>query len=181
MGKNIYKSQLTPRFTNRRTRRRRTAPPAFKVVHLSERCYRLSFSDQVLKAARECRGAFEDLLANLAERLRVGSPLLAIFGPSGRLYETTSDRACGTALTRLYSLHVITGGEMLAVDDTRSTAAEIGSFLGVPLRVQGLTIGALCVVDDQPRAWLAEERSNLQELASALASLIEARLTLTLP
>lgn len=182
MGKRISKSLLAPRFTNSRIRRRRATPPGFKVVHLSERSYRLSFSDQVLNAARDCRrpsDTFESRMSDLAERLGVRPPLLAMFGPSGRLYETSSDGGSGTALTRLYCWNIITGGEMLTVDDTETIAPEIGSFLGVPVRVEGRTIGALCVVDGQPRIWLGEERSHLQELASALALRIEARLIVT--
>jgi CheY-like chemotaxis protein len=52
---------------------------------------------------------------------------------------------------------------------------EHGFFAGVPLRVDGIAVGALCVVDEQPQALNAEDFSVMQILGRRVSSLLSGR------
>lgn len=44
-------------------------------------------------------------------------------------------------------------------------AGMVGAYLGVPLVVRGVLVGALCVFDDAPRSWSEEDVRLLEQLA----------------
>ena len=79
--------------------------------------------------------------------------------------------------------YVALSGRPLAISDMRLDArfaqhaeeASPGllSYLGVPLRVRGRSIGAVCVLDDTSRDWLPDEIDTLHELAEAAGKWIE--------
>lgn len=168
--------QIRGRITNSRIRRRRTSTPP------SEGCYKLTFTERVLAAARTCQrtsAQFEEQLQATAIQLRAQSPLLALYGPSGRLYETAPEPSTRSPLTHLYCLQIITSGQTLAIDDTGETRSGIGAFLGVPVRIQGRNVGALCVVDARARRWELEELRCWRELATLVETRIESALTLS--
>lgn len=50
----------------------------------------------------------------------------------------------------------------------------IRSYLGMPIKVDGTTVGSLCVIDTKPRQFSEKDRDNLNRLAS----LVNSRLTL---
>lgn len=49
-----------------------------------------------------------------------------------------------------------------------TTEQDIGSYLGVPVTFAGFVLGALCVWDNKPRKWTAQEESWLIALADEL-------------
>jgi len=78
---------------------------------------------------------------------------------------------------------VVADGAPLVVDDARTTerlkehraVRELGvvSYLGVPLRAAGHVLGALCVIDGEPRVWSVAELDLLGGLAAAVAGEME--------
>lgn len=64
-----------------------------------------------------------------------------------------------------------------AFPDIRDTANQPArAYAGVPLMVEGLALGTLCVYDTAPRQWLASEQAALADLALAIAALLESQL-----
>jgi GAF domain-containing protein len=55
---------------------------------------------------------------------------------------------------------------------------DVVAYLGVPLLVAGEAIGALCVIDDKPRAWSSADVELLRDLAESVVSEIELRVAL---
>ncbi|QNN51581.1 GAF domain-containing SpoIIE family protein phosphatase [Nocardioides mesophilus] len=54
------------------------------------------------------------------------------------------------------------------------TSGSVGAYLGVPLRDdEDRVIGALCVFDPEPRAWLEDQVAVLEELAPAVVAELE--------
>ena len=93
-----------------------------------------------------------------------------------------------TPLTHSFCQHVTTGRARLVVEDSRETprlagnlaSAELSAiaYAGVPLMVEGEAIGALCVIDDKPRAWTEKDLRLLEDLAESIVSEIDLRLSL---
>ena len=82
--------------------------------------------------------------------------------------------------------HLMLADGALVINDTRSdeiyqrvpTAESMGiaAYLGIPLRVNGVIIGALCVVDFKPRHWNAGDIANMHDLAAVALREIETRI-----
>ena len=124
-----------------------------------------------------------DRLAKLAARV-LGAPIClvslvederqffkAVFGLAGK---AAVERQ--TPRSHSFCQHVVTSGAPLVVEDApshplvRSNPAirDLGvmAYLGAPLRSpDGLVLGALCVIDTQPRRWLPRDVELLQEFA----------------
>ncbi|HSJ03074.1 MAG: ATP-binding protein [Verrucomicrobium sp.] len=90
-----------------------------------------------------------------------------------------------TPLTHSICQYVVQDGQTLVIHDVRHepwhaenlacTDLKVRSYLGVPLiNDQGLTIGSLCALDDQPREWT---RTNEQVLTS-LAAMVMTEISL---
>lgn len=84
-------------------------------------------------------------------------------------------------LTHSFSRHVVAAGEMLAVPDVRDDPRmrdnpmiqEIGAiaYAGAPITdPDGLIVGALCAIDQEPRNWTPSEIDLLSELAEVCSS-----------
>ncbi|MGE3771285.1 MAG: PAS domain-containing protein [Gammaproteobacteria bacterium] len=79
--------------------------------------------------------------------------------------------------------YVAVTGRPLAVPDLREdprfrqhaldSTPHLAAYLGVPLKVCGQSIGAVCVMHDTVREWTAAEIELLSELADAVGKLIE--------
>ncbi|MBD0320248.1 MAG: GAF domain-containing protein, partial [Gemmatimonadetes bacterium] len=91
-----------------------------------------------------------------------------------------------TPLTHSICQHVVAAREPLVVVDAREHALlrdnlairDLGvvAYAGVPLITSaGVEIGALCVIDREPRAWAAGEVALLRDLAATAVTLIETR------
>jgi GAF domain-containing protein len=82
--------------------------------------------------------------------------------------------------------HVVLGDAPLVVEDgphderVASTLAvtemEVVAYLGVPLRSpEGLALGTICAVDDEPRLWQERDIAVLQDVADAVSQAIALR------
>ncbi len=84
---------------------------------------------------------------------------------------------------RVSCAYVAVTGKPLVIEDlredphfgehAREAMPNLAAYLGVPIFVRGYSIGTLCVMDDEPRAWRPEEVRLLSELAGAIGRLIE--------
>jgi signal transduction histidine kinase len=71
--------------------------------------------------------------------------------------------------------HTLDRDVVLVIEDTHAQPAwravptvdtlGVRAYVGMPLRLDGETIGSFCVVDQQPRRWSAEELGMLEQLA----------------
>ena len=94
-----------------------------------------------------------------------------------------------TPLDSSYCKHPVADGSQLCVDDSWqdeilvANGATLGigvrAYLGSPFSAGGSPIGALCVIDQQPRAWTDDDRQIIDDLAMAVATDIELRLRAT--
>jgi PAS domain S-box-containing protein len=86
-----------------------------------------------------------------------------------------------TPLTHSYCRHTVASGHTLAIRDARlhplvahnPAVAEYDAiaYLGAPLRTaEGHVLGTLCVVDNRPRAWSAEQAETLEALAASVST-----------
>ncbi|MEU8656193.1 GAF domain-containing SpoIIE family protein phosphatase [Actinoplanes philippinensis] len=84
-------------------------------------------------------------------------------------------------LTHSFSRHVVIAGEMQVVPDVRDdprmcdnpVIGEIGAiaYLGAPITdPDGLIVGALCAIDQEPRTWTPSEIALIAELAEVCSS-----------
>ncbi|WNM24687.1 ATP-binding protein [Demequina capsici] len=72
------------------------------------------------------------------------------------------------AVAAEWSVRTLEGVSPVGIDDARAdgaTAQRVGAYLGVPLILNGETVGVLAVVTAGPRAWDAEDRARLVSLA----------------
>ena len=90
-----------------------------------------------------------------------------------------------TPLSHSFCQHAVAAKRPLIVDDAREEPAlrdnpairdlNVIAYAGIPLiRSDGEALGTLCVIDDKPRHWRAEETSLLQEIANTVVAQIEA-------
>ena len=88
------------------------------------------------------------------------------------------------SLEASYCQHVVRTGEPLVIDDARThplvrdnratTESGVVAYAGVPVVLpDGAVAGSLCVVDFVPRAWTAEDRALLEDLAASVAAQLQ--------
>ena len=93
-------------------------------------------------------------------------------------------------LTHSLCKYTLAAGGPLIVDDVRQDSQfseclgvkEIGAvaYAGIPLTIAGQILGAFCVLDTSPRHWTRDEVDILQDLAAAVMTEVELRVTRTL-
>jgi diguanylate cyclase (GGDEF)-like protein len=93
-----------------------------------------------------------------------------------------------TPLEASYCKHVIADDMQLSVDDSladevlaangATSSLNVRAYLGSPVAAGGARLGALCVLDTEPRAWSDQQRRIISDLSSAVATDIELRLQL---
>jgi GAF domain-containing protein len=90
-----------------------------------------------------------------------------------------------TPLSHSFCQHAIAARRPLIVDDARKHPAlrdnlairemDVIAYAGIPLIGEdGQAVGTLCVTDNKPRHWSADETALLEEVASAVVAQIEA-------
>ncbi len=95
-------------------------------------------------------------------------------GSSGRRFEDVHrDR------TQSWCQNVVALADTLAIDDGKqhvlvmntdvAQSGEVVSYLGAPIRVDGIPVGALCVFDPQFREWTESEVARLEQLAGVVS------------
>ena len=92
-----------------------------------------------------------------------------------------------TPLDFSFCRHTVALGTPLIIRDTRRddrvsslrpvTEFGVQAYAGVPLLVDGFAIGTLCVMDMRPRTWSDEQVAMLVDLAAAVMTEIQLRLT----
>ena len=90
-----------------------------------------------------------------------------------------------TPLESSYCKHPVADGTQLCVEDSwrdeilvkNGATSRLGvrAYLGSPFSAEDSPIGALCVIDHQPRAWTADDRQIIEDLATAVSTDIELR------
>ena len=89
-----------------------------------------------------------------------------------------------TPLSHSFCQHAVASRRPLIVDDAREDPVlkdnlairdlNVIAYAGIPLiGSDGEALGTLCVIDDKPRHWRAEETSLLQEIANTVVAQIE--------
>jgi hypothetical protein len=89
-----------------------------------------------------------------------------------------------TPLSHSFCRHALDASEPLVIDDARVHPLvrenlairdlDVIAYAGIPLITpSGHTLGSLCVIDHQPRAWTAEQIDTLAVLAASVVSEIE--------
>ncbi|MBB2941317.1 PAS domain S-box-containing protein [Actinoplanes lutulentus] len=88
-----------------------------------------------------------------------------------------------TPLSHSFCQHVVDDDAPLVVSDARLVdrlkdnlaIGDIGviAYAGMPIRVDGQTLGSFCAIDGQPRDWSDEDLAVLEDLAAAVATEIE--------
>ncbi|MFJ3823232.1 SpoIIE family protein phosphatase [Streptomyces nodosus] len=106
-----------------------------------------------------------------------------IWGGTGRAVPLHGEQEL---LDRGFCAEVVTSGRPLVIDDIQDDSAHradpafaatgLRACLGVPLFLQELPIGALCVIDTRPRQWNTEQRRALEQLGASVMSEIQLRL-----
>ncbi len=144
---------------------------------------------------REAEGAF-DRITGLARRLLgVSTATVTLLDDQWQHFNSAVPR--DTPLTRAGAMpasgsfcqHVVATGERLLVQDARTNllvrdspaiaGQDVIAYAGAPLTTsEGHVLGALCAVEDEPRAWHESEVELLRELAALAATEIDYRLGL---
>ncbi|BAL86987.1 putative multi-sensor signal transduction histidine kinase [Actinoplanes missouriensis 431] len=126
-------------------------------------------------------------LTRLASRL-VGSPTALVslvlddrqvFASQIGLPEPWAERG-QTPLSHSFCRHVVDDDRPLVVSDARLNdrlkdnlaIPEIGviAYAGMPIRVDGRTLGSFCAIDGQPREWSPDDLAVLEDLAAAVST-----------
>lgn len=77
--------------------------------------------------------------------------------------------------------YVVGSGEPFVVEDARrhellkdneAISRGVIAYAGVPFHADGESIGALCVVDSEPRSWTGDDLARLQALARSIEKLL---------
>jgi GAF domain-containing protein len=135
---------------------------------------------------------FDELTARAAALLRAPIALVSLVDTDRQFFKSAVglpepwSAARQTGLAMSVCKHVVRTGAPLAISDTREhefvreqpkvADAQLIAYAGAPLTTaDGHTVGSLCVIDSQRRAWTAEELAALSELAGAVVDLIERR------
>lgn len=92
-----------------------------------------------------------------------------------------------TPLQYSFCQHTIALGTALVIEDTQAdervatmpsvTQYGVRAYAGVPLLVDGLAVGTLCVMDTRPRDWGDEQVGFLRDLGSMVMTEIQLRIT----
>jgi PAS domain S-box-containing protein len=137
--------------------------------------------------------AFDRLTRLAARLLRAPVALVSLVEPHRQFLKSTfglPEPAVREApLSHSFCKHVVATSAPLVVNDAREhplvcdngAVEDLGvvAYLGVPFRAPaGEVLGALCVIDHEPRAWHDEDRRVLEDLAAVLTDEVELRDTI---
>jgi GAF domain-containing protein len=132
---------------------------------------------------------FDQLTRLAANILRVPNALVTLVSGDRQYVKSNSDIAEGTlnpagssqSLDLSFCRHAVASEQPFLVEDARehplvrdsgAVAAGVISYAGVPLSFEGQSIGALCVIDSQPRQWSDEDVQALRTLARSAMQLM---------
>lgn len=133
-----------------------------------------------------------DRVARLVTRLlKVPAGAITIVHPDGQTFigaaglsgEPAKNR--GTSLSESYCRYVVESGVPLIVGDARrhpllrdnpAIKNDAIAYAGVPLVINGETVGTICAIDSSPRKWSADDLEILGELVQLASAAVELRL-----
>lgn len=123
----------------------------------------------------------DDITRRASEQLRAPIALMSILDDERAFYLAQSGLTGAVADAReepaegTYCRYVVGLDEVVAIEDAltddlvkhhpATTSGRVRSYLGVPIRGNGQTLGSFCVADTEPREWTDEDLAVLRELA----------------
>ncbi|WGL50557.1 SpoIIE family protein phosphatase [Nocardioides sp. BP30] len=139
------------------------------------------------RTGRRDRTAALDRLTKLATHaLHVAAAQVSLIGEQQRVVGaagTAATRRSPTPATEALCALVAHDAAPLRVDDALTDArvthlpsvadGTVGAYLGVPLRVAGFVVGAVCVFEPHPRQWSETDVDFLSSLAQTVAAELE--------
>ncbi|MDP9387789.1 MAG: GAF domain-containing protein [Actinomycetota bacterium] len=128
-----------------------------------------------------------------SEVLPAATSLVSLVEPDRQWFAARYDRARAvpgppaqeTPLSHSFCQWAVTSSSPLVVEDShehpvlrhnRAVADGVTAYAGMPLVVEGQTLGTVCVVDYEPRVWDEDDLNVLGLLATVTASEIRLRL-----
>ena len=146
---------------------------------------RVEIADGVVPADAVPPKVFDSLSEIAAKTLKAPVAFLSVVGPDHDYYPGGFGLPTPIAKTRqihgeTFCHHALIADGPLIVADARShplyaeipTVESMGvaAYIGIPLRIRGAVVGALCVVDTEPRSWSEKEVGLLEHLARYAAA-----------
>jgi signal transduction histidine kinase len=137
--------------------------------------------------------AFDALTRMAAALLKVPASFVSVVDAERDFYKSQTGFPAALAAARelpgsTFCHHTLGRAAALVIDDTHAdptwravpTVDTLGvrAYVGVPLQLDGQTIGSLCVIDMQPRHWSREEIDVLEQIALSAAREIGLRAAL---
>lgn len=123
---------------------------------------------------------FDALTRMAATLLKVPASFVAVVDSDRDFYKSQTGFPDALAVSRqlqgtTFCHHTLARNGPLVIADTHASptwqaapsvvSLGVRSYVGIPLRLDGETIGSFCVFDQQPREWTAEEVGMLEQLA----------------
>jgi GAF domain-containing protein len=145
-----------------------------------ERSERLGFAQNYI--AQTARKEAQRIALLAMERLNADHAQINVITKNDQVTVASTDVAVDAPNTvqpreGSWCQHVVGTGDVLAIEDgsrhamvkhtEAAVTGQVVSYLGHPIRVGGEVIGALCVFDDQERAWTDDDVRMLAQLAEA--------------
>jgi signal transduction histidine kinase len=137
--------------------------------------------------------SFDALTRMAALLLKVPASFVSIVDAERDFYKSQiglpADLAAARALTGVtFCHHTLGRRNALVIGDTHADPAwravptvdrlGVRAYVGVPIELDGQTVGSFCVIDQQPRAWSDEELGILEQLALSAGREISLRVAL---
>ena len=133
------------------------------------------------------RVAALDRLSELAARmLRASAAQISLIGEEQSIIGAAGAAATIPArlpVAQTVCTHVAESGEPVRIPDAARDArtaelplvleGAVGAYLGVPLSVAGVVVGALCVFEEAPREWSDDDEALLASLAQSVSVELE--------
>ena len=131
--------------------------------------------DTLMQHTRERLGTQWSHLSVLTDRQLTGASCGPSWAPVGRGQETPYDETICATVLRSGDAVVIPDA---MVDARVSSLAAVRSggvraYLGTPVHVDSFLVAVLCVFDEQPREWSADDLHQLEATARELEVLLE--------
>ncbi|MEO6225647.1 MAG: GAF domain-containing protein [Sphingomicrobium sp.] len=134
--------------------------------------------------------AFDQICRLASELLHAPSAFVSLIGGDRHYIKSncaTDDSEVDTfdadvGLDISFCKHVVASGKPFVVEDARdnplvsnydSVGRGVIAYAGVPFHAEGETVGAICVVDSEPRKWTDEDLGKLHALAQSVETLMD--------
>lgn len=131
--------------------------------------------------------AFDRVTRLAADLFDVPMSLVSIVGSDMQCFRGACGMdSTGTPRDHAFCAFAILGDDVMVVSDTHRDARFVRHpfvlgdpyvrfYAGAPLRIGGLALGTLCLIDSKPRAFGPDERRRLAALAETVTDMIELR------